>query len=117
MTEVIAFEQQWLPQPLGQGVGKAIAEIQCGTMPSLAKLCESPTGQFSLSAINADDLNLGCIQKAIEIGLSIGAETGSDHDRELHEGCSRESPLVCSSNGHVERMALRFVLEDGKDGR
>jgi len=57
MTEVIAFEQQWLPQPLGQGVGKAIAEIQGSTMSSLAELCERQTGQFSLTAINADDLN------------------------------------------------------------
>jgi hypothetical protein len=84
MTEVIAFEQQWLAKPLGQGVGKAITEIQCGTMPTLAKLCESQTSQFSLTAINTDDLNLGCSQKAIEIGLSIGAIASSDHNGELH---------------------------------
>ena len=65
MTEVIAFEQQWLAKPLGQGVGKAIAEIQRSTMPPLAKLRESQTSQFSLTAINTDDLNLGCSQKAI----------------------------------------------------
>jgi len=69
MKEVIAFEQQWLPQPLGQGVRKAIAEIQGSTMSSLAELCESQTGQFSLTAINADDLN-----------PVIGGEIDQGHD-------------------------------------
>ena len=100
-----------------QGVGKTIAEIQCGTMSTLAELRERQTGQFSLTAIHADDLNLGCIQQAIEIGLSVGAETSSDHNGELYKGCRREGPLVCCRNGHVERMALRLVLEDGEDGR
>ena len=75
--------------PATPGPREAVAEIQCGTMPPLAKWCESQTGQLSLSAINADDLNLGYIQKALQIGLSIGAITGSDHNGELHRGCSR----------------------------
>lgn len=81
MTEIITFEQQWLVEPFDQGVGKAVAEIECGTMPALAKLRESRAGHFGLAAINADDLNLGCIQKMIQIGLRFGAVAGADHNR------------------------------------
>lgn len=36
MAEIITFEQQGLFEPVGQGVGEAIAEVEAGAMTTLA---------------------------------------------------------------------------------
>ena len=36
VAEIITFEQQGLLEPLGQGIGEAIAEIEAGAMTTLA---------------------------------------------------------------------------------
>ena len=51
MAEAVTFEQQRFSEPLGQGVGQTIAEIQASPMTSLAITTEGLAIEFSLFTI------------------------------------------------------------------
>lgn len=71
--------------------------------------------QLSLASIKTDDLNFCCIQKTIQLNLSIGATAGTDDDVELHQRSSREQSLTCCGNYLIKSVALRLILEDGEN--
>ena len=66
MAEVITFEQQGLFEPLGQGVGEAIAEIEASAMTTLAEPCEGCACDFGLFVIQAHDADLCRAEKQIQ---------------------------------------------------
>ena len=59
-------------------------------MSPLAVARKGCVGDFRLLLIETHDLHLGCAQKEIKIGLTLGTETGLNHDREFHKCGSRE---------------------------
>jgi hypothetical protein len=71
MAEIITLEQQGLFEPLGQGVGEAIAEIEAGAMTTLAEPCEGCACDFGLFVIQAHDADLCRAEKQIQIPLAI----------------------------------------------
>ena len=54
VAKIMTFEQQRLFEPLGQGIGEAIAEIEAGAMTTVAVPREGSACDFGLFAIQAD---------------------------------------------------------------
>ena len=63
--EVVPFKEQRLTADLGEGVGKAVAIVQAGPMPSLAIHPVGDSCGICLVGIDADKVNRGAMQPQI----------------------------------------------------
>ena len=90
MQEIIALEQQGFVKKAGQGVRDASTKIEASAVTPLAVARKGCAGDLRLLLIETHDLHLGCAEKEFKIGVTLGTETGLNHDREFHERGGRE---------------------------
>ncbi len=117
LGEVRALRQQRFAGGFGEGVGKAVAEIQPCGVTAFAVLAPGRAGEVCEFGVDGNNLDLGADDKEIELPACATAFAALDHHASFEDGRGRDEAATGSDDGVAEDVALRLVKKDCRQGR
>ena len=112
MGEVVALAEHRLVRERREGVREAIAEVQAGSVTTLAVPREGVSRRIGVFRGDGDELDARTSEKSIEVPYADGTVPRLNHDRRFDEGRGREQTHCRGLEGIDKTLLLGFGAQD-----
>jgi hypothetical protein len=108
VDEISAFEQERLTGRRGEGIGAAVAEVECSSMTSFAVAPVRVPRQLQLVHIERNDIDSAPMQKEIELATRRGSFSRFDDNARFQHGYGRHDARGVGVDGEGSLRYFRL---------
>jgi hypothetical protein len=114
--KVQTFSQERLSQYFGEGVGKAVSEVQTRRVAPFAIVAPGCASNLNLLRVSRNDLETCSAQEQIKLPASGFATPGFQHDASFKGVHGRDEAFLSLADLSQELLPFRFCQKDRQQG-
>ena len=116
-AEIHSFEKQWLARYFRNGIGTAIAEVQCRPMVPFAESAPCVPGHLEMVRCECHYLNLSLVKKEVEFAPARLSLAGFNYHRRLKRCNAGDQPYRIVANQVQKPLSVGFLKQDCRERR